>query len=563
MAGETRDRADSVTTTSSDGNVQLDLDRLTRDLALMGNSVTYLLGQFTTPEQFGAVGDGVADDTDFIQQAADVGVTLLFRGSSTYRVTRPIILPYTAGIQTIDGRGATIKWEPKDQTVFNQRDALGAVGNRVNNKFIQNLIIQGTVGVSSAWSESSSCVGVRYSNSTIYNVKGYGLTNLLMSYENGYAYACHGHNLRNALWSCYIANNHLYFSSFGWTAGEGMVCKGDSWYVHEVHGDKAGCLPADSADGPLAARGVLLSSGADGSPSSNGYFSNISCNQFGGGGLNLQGVNINGSGTIRCGDIYEDNYQPSIANQQGCYYSCSHSRVTGVSFGTTHKGVVITGRAQHSRFGVVSIEAKKNVAGAQLLTAGDTTTPEGVVAMVNTVFEGLNFGGQLTLNDDIYVNSDGLTCGPVRVRALNNQQGGTSVNINKSPILTGWVLEATNSASVNNIVRFSGDAVVNDMTIRRVYGTAVTVTPLSNPKLNGLYIMEKQGTAAPIILQGTTGNESRALGVVRISGQSVARPTVVGVVSALAYAGPAWRKGAAELQGITRMPVMTETTLTD
>ena len=61
---------------------------------------------YVTPEEFGAVGDGVTDDAEAITQALNSGNNVTFDGSKTYLVGSTIVIPENANV---DFGGATIK----------------------------------------------------------------------------------------------------------------------------------------------------------------------------------------------------------------------------------------------------------------------------------------------------------------------------------------------------------------------------------------------------------------------------------------------------------------------
>lgn len=66
-------------------------------------------GDWVSVKTFGAVGDGVTDDTDAIRQAVNSGKTIYFGGiENTYRITSPIDI--TSPVRML-GTGATIKME--------------------------------------------------------------------------------------------------------------------------------------------------------------------------------------------------------------------------------------------------------------------------------------------------------------------------------------------------------------------------------------------------------------------------------------------------------------------
>jgi len=64
------------------------------------------LREYVSPEDFGAVGDGVVDDSDAIEAAINSGAMRVYFASRQYKITRPISL-YTSGVELI-GRGARI-----------------------------------------------------------------------------------------------------------------------------------------------------------------------------------------------------------------------------------------------------------------------------------------------------------------------------------------------------------------------------------------------------------------------------------------------------------------------
>lgn len=63
------------------------------------------LREWVTPEDYGAVGDGVADDTEPVQNAINVGRVVRFRPGATYRITSSLIVPSNT---TIIAHGAKV-----------------------------------------------------------------------------------------------------------------------------------------------------------------------------------------------------------------------------------------------------------------------------------------------------------------------------------------------------------------------------------------------------------------------------------------------------------------------
>ena len=74
--------AAAETANTAAANIKGDVDRLSEEISK--------LSTYVTPEMFGAVGDGVADDTGAVQSAVDSGKVVML--SSYYAITQPIII---------------------------------------------------------------------------------------------------------------------------------------------------------------------------------------------------------------------------------------------------------------------------------------------------------------------------------------------------------------------------------------------------------------------------------------------------------------------------------------
>lgn len=108
-------RADFVARNSSgafsdwdDGaTILIDGETYVRDASAssIGDIPGWTVGLHSSPEKMGAVGDGIADDTDAIQAALDSSGSFLGRFGAVYRITRPLII---GSDTTIDTNGAKL-----------------------------------------------------------------------------------------------------------------------------------------------------------------------------------------------------------------------------------------------------------------------------------------------------------------------------------------------------------------------------------------------------------------------------------------------------------------------
>lgn len=508
---------------------------------------------YVTPEMFGDTSDSSVPSEAIWLQAVTFAVAnkKKVRGypKRHYKIGAPIVIPYIGDDfqLMIDGNDCTFL-PTGTFSAFNQKNSDGVTVVITTNVSYRRMNIEGVATRKSRWSETTGSQGLSFSNGTAERIYGNGLSNVIRAFGKTDCDRIYGgDNIRNALYSCYApGNNNL--SNYGavWCAGDGVILKGDGGRIINGHFDYAGCIEADSLDeidaiegGHLGTpRGVVLSAGADGAPASNFYISGLTCKYHGAGGVSINGNNIITADGIDVGSIYEDNF---VAGKSGAAFgfSVQNSKIGKMYSGKVYQGFGVNAHTNNSFIDKCFIDSKLNIAGSTLISIGDSPT----ATITNLTWGGMEFNGQSTINDDIYINTDGLRCtGDIYVGALNNQQGGATVNINKAPRIKSMTLVTPTSTAANDNIRINGNAIIDDIYVSGSYGTAVRVTATANPQIKRITLANKQGTRAPIVIEGTTGSESRSIDILRIAPVGGASPTVAGNLRMVAYTGPAWAK---------------------
>lgn len=118
----------NVTPITVDDKINNAVSALETEIADVRTSIETLTNVYSTPEQFGAVGDGVTDDTAAINSAFEFNNVIMSPGA-IYRITSPLVVNHNINI---DGRGAVILADTAGQALTINADRISVNNLRVN-----------------------------------------------------------------------------------------------------------------------------------------------------------------------------------------------------------------------------------------------------------------------------------------------------------------------------------------------------------------------------------------------------------------------------------------------
>ena len=148
--------------------------------------------QVVSIKDFGAVGDGVADDTSAIQAAFNSGAKTVMLGAFTFKITNTVTLPDNVNID-FDG-GELLYAGPRDRVAFQ----VGATNGNAGSVFVQNVSVRSQT---TDWS-NTAYIGVRVCSARradINVVMSTGFTIGYEAYSNGGGYAYNYHLIQHLM----------------------------------------------------------------------------------------------------------------------------------------------------------------------------------------------------------------------------------------------------------------------------------------------------------------------------------------------------------------------------
>ena len=157
-------------------------------------SITDLIAEIDSgivnAKQFGAVGDGVTDDTVAIQAAFNSGATTIVLGAYTYLITNTVTLPNNVNIDF--GGGELLYAGPRNRVAFQ----VGTTTGNAGSVFVQNVKVRSST---TDWT-NTAYIGIRVCSARRANINvvlSSGFTIGFEAYSNGGGYAYNYHLIQH------------------------------------------------------------------------------------------------------------------------------------------------------------------------------------------------------------------------------------------------------------------------------------------------------------------------------------------------------------------------------
>lgn len=271
-----------------------------------------------TPEQFGAVGNGSADDTAAITAAIATGRNVVSgKANARYRVTNTIVFPNSnANGQVIDFLGSTL-FADHVNAVFSRPSVVTLP--TIDNVHFRNMNVEGIAGVDSVYNSVSNNVCFPLGdNSTIINVsvKNIGTDAFSFNGYNGRGYMLTCDNIRDNPIAMRGAHNYVSSITVGHCAGDMLLMKGSFNRVESASGKKCGVPGSNPEPGFIAGGIAIFGAPVDGDDlGRNNSVGFVEVEQWGALGVGFSGDNCSVD-TIKLGDCYFTDDSPMVQNSK-------------------------------------------------------------------------------------------------------------------------------------------------------------------------------------------------------------------------------------------------------
>lgn len=425
---------------------------------------------YVTPEEFGAVGDGVADDTAAIQAAMTTGKNVYCSSTANYRITSQLIWPWlTSGEQSFWGNGCTITSPNTKTTVFGQRLANTSVQKTTIRKNYYDLTLQGPVTTKDVYSLVNGTDGFYISYGSLVRCKAIGFTTgaSVMGYVTVQGF--YADNMRNAALRSEGVLNRVFGLTAGWTAGDTLIIKSDYSYYADIYAEYAGVIPVDTLE-PGPQQGSLISFAQDGANAGGNVVNGAACRYYGAGAITVNGFENHVGGVLYIGQPADtsfaavDRYDPAI------YIGGSHCSIGDVNAVSVYGGVHLHNGSVNCRLGTMNLGTISDLNNfCQAFVASGTCTNCKVDAII---------ASGVAKVDSVFISMSDLYIGTIRLRNVNipTLSGVYPVRIGGACVIDTLDIDWNpTSLSTTATVNIAGNARINHITISGALGTSLIV----------------------------------------------------------------------------------------
>lgn len=518
----------SLVGTSSGGTVQQFIDTIDETIES--------LIPWVTPEKFGAIGDGVADDTIPFNQALAAGVDVWLNGKSTYKITGQLIWPWlTVGEQTLYGHGATITSPNLKTTVFGQRLENNTVQKITIRKSYHDVTLRGPVTTKDIYSAVNGTDGFYISYGNLVRCKTIGYTTGASVMGNVTVQAFFADNMRNAALRSEGILNRVFGLTAGWTAGDTLIIKSDFSYYADIYAEYAGVIPLDTSE-PGPQQGSLISFAQDGANAGGNVVNGAACRYYGAGAITVNGTENHVGGVLHIGRPADtsfaavDRYDPAI------YIGGTNCSVGDVNADFVYGGVHLHNGSVNCMIGTINLGTVSDLNNfCQAFVASGTCTNCKVDAII---------ASGVAKIDSIFISMSDLFVGTIRLRNLNIPTlsnvypvriGGACVIDN---IDIDWNSTSLSTAATVNI---AGNARINNLRISGALGTSLIVNSNVATVFGNILINPNSASTTRCAeFASADGTISRRISTFTVIGTT--QPRANGVIRIGAYTGSAWIK---------------------
>ncbi len=500
---------------------------------------------YVTPEMYGAIGDGVTDDTVAINNAVATGKNVVFKSSSTYLINSAILLPHTVHHQNIEGNDAVIKNNGRFVT-FRQIMPDGSTSDNTSNKNFFNVRAIGSASEKSIYTQVSGIQFLRISNGMAVNCTATGFCDALSVMGNARVINFHADNIRNAALRGEGDNNIVIGVNVGWAAGDVILIKSNYSYYANLYCKYAGVSPPDSMEPPsLMDQGAMVTFAQDGVNATYNTVENVSCSYYGAGFAVFSGSYNKVTGYCYGGLWSEATRAKGFAN--AIYMAGTRNSICNVLFDLVGSGIEMHGGSDSCFIGRITILQKSGY-GVYCISTNGTTT--------NCYIDGLHVRGGAQKTNDMYIASDGTNIGEIIIDNVTGPISGGS---------PGWIgaackirrLEFNSSAtSASGLINVTigAAATIGELSISNCLGTSLIVNDNIIPNIDRIIIKPRQtATSRPINMASSNGLAVRYVGSISII-PSPASPRLNGDLYIGSYIGAAWQRDNAGVNAAVRYP---------